>query len=261
MAEPATDPNVNPNPEEPVVDQPPVDPAEPPEPVVDPNEPIVEDEPPVDEPPVEDEPKPVSRREQLRIDKLLEKYGDPDARQRPTPPTPSSGLNYEDELDADPETIKRLQDDRDAASRRSYNEGAARADSILFQTRLEVDAPRVESKYKFLDKNDEENFNPAVARALNNKYLQFVGYDPDTGNVQNAKVRYSDFIEAEIELAEELYNDRINTATTNIVKQAKQTGLRPDGASPRSAPNLNKAAVDMTDEELKAKIAQFFPAA
>lgn len=209
-----------------------------------------------DEP--EDKPKddrPPSRREQMRVQQLLEKLKETPLAPKPT--APESSIDYEKSLDADPETIKKLEEDRKQSNESYYNQGLEQANSIKFLTRLEIDAPRVETKYKFLDKTSDE-FNPLAADALNTRYLQFVGYDPETQRVQHPDIRYSDFVEAEMEFANEIASRKITESTTNIKKQAARTGLRPDGSGAKKM-NLNKAPEDMTDEELDAYLDQNIP--
>lgn len=206
-----------------------------------------------EETPEKEEPQP-SRREQLRIKTLLEKYGDPEA---PNPRKVENALDYEKELDADAETIKRLQDDRDRASNEMYQQGLDQSKSLQFHTRLEIDAPRVEAKFPQLDKSSDE-FNPVLAETLNSTYLSTVGYDPQTGKVQNANLRYADYIESMFELADEMGSKKVAESRKNITKQASSTGLRPDGSSPKRL-NLNKAPENMTDEELNAVINQAIP--
>lgn len=199
----------------------------------------------------EEQPQP-SRREQLRISKLLEKYGSPEAPKVPEK-KPSTALNYEEELEVDPETRKVLEDDREKYADQRYQEGLEQAKSIQFTTRLELDAPKVEAKYTFLDPSSED-FNPHTAEAMNNKYLSFVGFDPNTGRVRDANIRYADFVEAEMEFANAVAERQIQESTKRVVKQAAQTSLRPDGSSAKRL-NLNKAPEDMSDEELDAMIA------
>lgn len=205
-----------------------------------------------------------SRREQLRIQQLLDKYGPPPERRNP--PKREDALDYEHALDADPAVIQQLEADRRREGEAQFNAGLEQAKSIQFHTRLEIDAPRVEAKYKFLDASDKDNFDPVRANAMNQLYLNQVGYnpgDPAKGipeTVANPNVRYKDFVEAQMEFAEALMADRqINTAK-NIAKQAATTGLRPDGSSAKRL-NLNKAPELMTNEELNAVIRQGIPEA
>lgn len=260
MADANTDPSnmtdeelekaINPTPVEPDEQNPELEPENPEETPEEPEEPVV---PEGEEEEPEEEPKP-SRREQLRINKLLEKYGDPES---PKPRKVENALDYEKELDADPETIKRLQEDRENYSKDLYQQGLEQTKSIQFHTRLEIDAPRVEAKYPQLDKNSDE-FNPVLAETVNKMYLSTAGYDLESGKVQNANIRYADYVESLFELADEMGMKKVAESRKNITKQAGSTGLRPDGSAPKRL-NLNKAPQDMTDEELNAVINQAIP--
>lgn len=197
------------------------------------------------------EEKPPSRRETLRIQQLLKKYGPPP--ERPAPQQ-KDVLDYSQELEADPEVIQRLEADRKAASQSSYNEGLEQAQAIEWRTSLKIDAPVIEKKYPVLDKESDQ-FHPAVADAINNWYLSMSGYDPDTGRVANPNVGYGDFVEGFMELVQETAGQKNAQTVKNITKQAAQTGLRPDGSS-ATRMNLNKSPQDMTNEELYAALGQ-----
>lgn len=209
-----------------------------------------EETPVVDEEP---EHKP-SRRENLRIQQLLEKMKD--NRPAPEAPAPEGGLDYAN-LDADPEVIKQLEADRQAASQKSYQQGLEQAKSIQFHTRLEIDAPKVEQKYPILDKESAE-FNPAVADAVNSWYLQMTGFDPTTDTVTNPNVRYSDFVEGYMELVEQTAGQKVAQSSKHIAKQAAQTAIRPDGSEAKRL-DLSKSPGEMTDEELNLAIKNSLP--
>jgi len=222
------------------------------EPVVEAEE-VAEEEAPEETPEETPEEKPPSRRESLRIQALLAKYGEPDARPEPRTDTHS----YKDSLEADEETLANLERDRSAYGQSQYNEGLKQAQNIQFHTRLEIDAPKIEAKYGFLNKDSKE-FNPLAADAMNSRYLQFVGYNKKDGSVRSSDIRYSDFVEAEMEFADEIANHRIANTTRNIAKQAAQTGLRPDGSAARKL-DLSKDPGQMSDKELDAYLAQNAP--
>lgn len=202
----------------------------------------------VGDPEPAEEPKP-SRRENLRIQQIIER-----ARQgeyTPKPETPAA-LDYGRELDADPETIKALEADRQRYADSQRTDVLKQVEAVQFRTALEIDAPKVEGKYKQFDKESEQ-FNPAVANAVNQWYLSTAGYDPKTNTVSNPNVRYSDFVEGIMELADEMAGDKVATTTRNIAKQVATTALRPDGSAAKSM-NLAKDPGSMTKEELDAKI-------
>jgi hypothetical protein len=206
----------------------------------------------------EEEP---SRREVKRINDLLRKYP-PQAPKEEPPVEKREVLNIEQDVDADDQLKERLIADRKAVEETAYKRGreeaAAANNSLLFKTRLEIDAPRVETKYPFLDK-DNAKFNKDIANDLNTAYLQAVGYDFDTDTVQNTNVRYGDFAEAYIRLAQDIASNLVEDSKKAVVKQAAQTGLRPDGTPAKPKLNLNKLPSQMSDEELDAVIAQAIP--
>lgn len=213
-----------------------------------------EEEP--EEQPEEAPEQPPSRREQLRIQQLLQKYGDP-RRQQAQQQTPSQrrdALDYEQALDADPETIKQLQEDRQREGQVQYNEGLKRAEFLDWRTSLKIDSPNVEKKYPILDKTSPE-FHPAVADAVNRWYLNMSGFDPQQGSVNNPNISYADFVESYMELVQETAGQRNAQTVKNVARQAAATGLRPDGSSANRL-NLNKDPSDMTIEELYASMGQ-----
>jgi len=211
-----------------------------------------------EEPGEEEKPEevpPVSRRKAERLEKLESlvsrlKGEETLASQPDTPGT----LDYGTALDAAPEVIQQLEADRKAATATSFAQGIEQAKSIQFHTRLEIDAPKIEGKYSLFNK-DSEDFNPAAANAINSWYLASVGYDQKTDTVGNPNIRYADFVEGIMELADNMAGTKVEKTQTNIAKQAATTGLRPDGSSAKKL-NLNKAPQQMTDEELKAVLAQ-----
>lgn len=196
----------------------------------------------------QDSKKPESRRENLRIRQLVAKLQE--ERAKPHVPQHQGGLDYRTELNADDEVLKRLEADRQAAAERSFKEGLAYADSVQFHTRLEIDTPKVMTKYPQFDQ-DSEHFNPVAADAINQWYLATVGYDAKTGMVKNPNVRYADFVEGIMELADEMAGHKVAESRRNITNQAANTGLRPDSNSTKRL-NLNKDPGAMTDEELDA---------
>lgn len=247
---------------EPVVDEPIVEPE--PAPVVEPEVPEPAQDDPAPEPDAADDPEPEgdlepervpSRRESLRIQQLLEKLKEKDTPAAPR--QPDGSLNYKTALDTDDDTVKVLDDDRRKYGEGLYNQGLEQAKIIQFQTRLEIDAPRIEAKYPVLDK-DSSDFNPVVANALNQMYLSAVGWDPTTRRVTNANVRYADYIEGLMELSDEVASKKVAQSTKNIAKQASVTGLRPSGGTGKRL-NLNQVPGTMSDDELKAVIAQAIP--
>jgi len=198
----------------------------------------------------EEEPKP-SRRESLRIQQLIARHRE---ETKPPPLQTPGGLDYGEALDADPEVISQLETDRQSYGQALYNQGLQQVETVKWETRLEADAPKVESKYSQLDK-ESSDFNPALADAVNTMYLSTAGYNPQDGSVQNTTVRYSEYVDSIFELANEIAGEKVAKTSENIAKQAASTGLRPDGSATKRL-NLNQDPGSMSDEELAAVIAQ-----
>ena len=209
----------------------------------------------------EEAPSTPSRRENLRIQQLIQKLKQQPEQPKPKNNNPIDGLNYKTTLDADDETIETLEKDRQNWGESQYNQGVNQAtelaNSNIFHTRLEIDAPKVHQKYKFLDSEANE-FDPQIAQAVNDWYLASTGYDSSRNTVQNSDIRYYDFVDSIFELADEIATRKIQSTTRNIAKQAASTGIRPDGSRTKKL-NLNQAPADMTDEELEAIISSSLP--
>lgn len=210
-------------------------------------------EEPAEQPEVE-EPQ-ISRRKAKRLEKLEGLIERLKSNETPAPKQP--GINYSEMIQADDDTLKQLEQTSQEYGQNQYNAGLEQAKAIQFHTRLEIDAPRIESKYPQLNKDSAE-FDPSAANAINQWYLATVGYDATTDTVKNHNVRYADFVEGIMELSGSMASARAQKTTENIAKQAASTGLRPDGSSARSM-DLTKAPQDMTDEELAAAISRGLP--
>jgi hypothetical protein len=224
-------------------------------------EPKEEPEQPEEEPENPEEPKQpegqeMSRRKAKRLEKLeglIGRLRSPQAQ----PQRKAEGIDYQKLIEADPEVYDQLSKASQDFGQAQYNAGLEQANSVRFHTRLEIDAPRIEGKYPQFDRSSQE-FNPGLAGAVNEWYLATVGYDPNTDSVRNAGVRYADFVEGIMELADAMAGAKTTKTTENIARQAANVGLRPDGSSAKPM-NLNKAPQDMTEAELNAAIGATMP--
>lgn len=187
---------------------------------------------------------------QLKFQQLLNRQQSYAPQQAPQ----DNGINYRDMIDADDEVYNQLSQVSQDYGNKRYQAGIEEANRIKFETRLEVDAPRVESRYPQLDKNSDE-FNPAVADTINQMYLSAVGYDRNTGSVQNPNLRYAEYADAMFELVNEAASRQTENTRRNVTKQAARTGLRPDGTAAKSL-DLSKQPHEMSNEELDAYIAK-----
>lgn len=219
------------------------------------------------ETPTESEPEETpapSRREQLRVQQLLKKYGPPPA-EEPAPsqtPAPSSAPNFRELIDADDAVYDALDTTTQQAIAEARKAGETDTlkviKSVQWETLLQIDTPQVLSKHPALNPNDKEHFRPALADAMNRRYMAMVGFDPKTRTVETPDIRYSDFVESEFELADEIASTQVANTTKNIAKQAANTGLRPDGSAAKGM-DLSKHPEDMTNEELNAVIKANMP--
>lgn len=241
-----------------------------------PAEPVEESETPKETPEPEAEETPVeepAEEEQLspRAQKRLEslKIQEQINRLKQTSPQYSQSkrddaLDYGTALDADPEVIKQLEADRTAEGQAQYNQGLERSNYNKWEILLSMDEPAVRTKYPELDPSNKEKFYPALAQTMATKFAMFSGYnagDPEKGvprTVQNPDLRYLDFVEGEMEFANELASLKNAQTVKNVAKQAATTGLRPDGGTAKRL-NLNKNPADMSTEELYAAIGQTPP--
>lgn len=197
--------------------------------------------------------KPMSRRERLRVEDLLKKFGDPRDR---APAPQQDGIDYRSMIDADDEVIAGLEEAAKQYGQSQYERGQQTADKIQFSTRLDIDSPRVDQKFPQMDENSPE-FNPAVASAINEMYLAAAGYDPRTGNVKNPDIRYFNYVDAMFELVEEAASRQTENTRRTVTKQAGRTGIRPDGSTSKApALDLNKDPRAMSDKELDAAMAK-----
>jgi hypothetical protein len=177
----------------------------------------------------EEEEKPLTRRENKRLQQVLKKLQEnPQAPQQQ--PRQTQSPQIEDGEYTGDELNKRFGEYGD----QRYSEGLQQAQVALgFQTRLEIDAPRVASKYPVLDPNNN-NFDPGVATLLNEQYLRTVGFDDRTGNVRNPNLRYEEYMDAMMEVVDTLSSSKSADATQNAAKQASKMGVRPSGVAKKS---------------------------
>lgn len=206
--------------------------------------------------PQEDVEPPVSPRESKRIKQLLEKWAQNDeARYRQAPPRRESRGNQiipEGEYDIE-EINDRAARFGDAMFERGLSQAQLLNNANTFATRLEIDAPRVNSKYAFLD-SESKDFNPSVASFVNRMYLNSVGYDPRTGVPQDLDLRYPDFVEGFMEALELVSVGRQADTTRNVTEQVARAGIRPGGSGKTIYRGTDPKK--MSDEQLDAAIAQ-----
>lgn len=209
-------------------------------------------EPKVEE---EEELKPVSPRENKRVNQLLDRLAQYEQqnlspRGSRQPQGRGQPLIPEGEYDID-----QINEMAQRHGQLLYEQGLSTAQAMniatTFATRLEIDAPKVGSKYTFLD-IESDDFNPGPTDFINRMYLNTVGYDPQTRVVRNQDLRYNEFVEGFMGVVELVAGGKVAEGARSVAKQAAQTGTRPGGVAKAYQ---GDDPSQMTDEQLDAMIA------
>jgi hypothetical protein len=209
---------------------------------------------PVEDDGDEEEEPPVSPRESKRIQALLDKMAanDQSRSQNRAEAPKRDGKQVIPEGEYDIEQVNEM---ANKFGTDMYQQGLSEAQQYsianTFATRLEIDAPRVNSKYNFLDQDSEE-FNPGIAGFVNRVYLNTVGYDPNTGVVQNMDLRYGEFVEGLMDVINLVSAGKVADTSKKVAQQAAQTGIRPGGS--RKVTYKGDDPSQMTDEQLEQAI-------
>ena len=205
------------------------------EPVEEPEEVVEEVVEQVEEPKkTEQEPEVVSRRENKRIAELTRKLQESNLNRPVQPQAPSASSQIIGEGDYDLNQVNDLA--RQYGDQR-YTEGIKQAnDSTLFMTRLELDAPKVESKYEQLNPRSD-NFDPGIADYTTQMFYKTVGLksrSDGTFTVDNPNIRYEEFVDGFMEAVDTLASSKAADAKVNLAKRTAQLGVRPTSVAKTS---------------------------
>lgn len=219
-------------------------------PAEEPQTPEVPPEVPKEEPKEE----PQERRGDRRIGRLVDKLGQTSRqrdyyRQQLAQDQPYQPLEYQGG-EFDP---KELEQDRSQFGNVRYQQGMQQGLSQyqqeIFIDRLELDSDRVAQKYSVLDDNSED-FDPDLTDNLNRMYLDAVGYDQRTGLIRNPSVRYKDYVETSMAIAERFASSKNADTAKNIAKQSARGGVRPSAEARKTLGELQPGDISsMTTEE------------
>lgn len=183
----------------------------------------------------------VEQIEEMKLNKILDRVTGGKVAPKPSGYNP---LDYKQAIDADDEVVSQLSQDREQYGQDQRIQGQAEAMEQLkyveWKNNIRFDLPMVKEKL--------DQLPPAVAKAIDREYLLYSGADIENGRVSNPNISYAEFVEAQIERAEAIASIRNQETQKNVVKQAAQTGIRPNGATSR--PNK------ITSPEDIAKISQ-----
>lgn len=206
---------------------------------------------------------PVSRRENKRIGQLLEKFQSREqellsrtapGRQTPAAPrAPGQPIIPDGEYTTE-EVNQMARDYGESLLTQGLSEVQAVNIANQFANRLEIDLPKVTTKYEFLDEQSD-NFNPGPAEFINRLYLNTVGYNPINGTVLDQDLRYSEFVEGFMDVLDLISNGKLADAAASVASQAAGTGPRPS-ANAKTPLYQGDNPKEMSDEQLDAAIAQ-----
>lgn len=182
-------------------------------------------------------------------------------------------LNIEEDSEYD---AKELIADRNKFGTQQYLKGVQQqreyAKEESFWQSVETDAKLLvkEEQFKFLDPSDTENFDQKKSDAINNLYLQVIGYHetPVMQNgqplIQNDRVvkigkasrhdlSFDEFARGYMENIADWVNDETEDIERNVVKAHSRQGVRPGGSSKsRSIGKLKPGDISkMSDEEFE----------
>jgi hypothetical protein len=177
----------------------------------------------------EDEPEP-SPRQNKAIERLTKKLAEASKQNR----QPELTQKEKQMIDEGDYTTEELNEKFSKYGDQRYSEALMQAQQSLgFQTRLEIDAPKVAQKYEILNRNSEK-YDPGQTALVGELYLRTVGYDENSGLVQRPDVRYEEFVDGIMEMVEIASAARNANSQRNVAKAAARTGVRPSGEAKKS---------------------------
>jgi len=134
--------------------------------------------------------------------------------------------------------VEQLSNDRRQYGQQTFNEGVRQGQAFYeaerFADRLDTDIDRV------LNKRDD--IDDVTERLLVESYLDKVGAREDKNGrivISNPNLRFRDFAESKLKEIDDLVQSKISQSSKNIVSQAANTGVRPNGAAQASLTNLS----------------------
>ena len=210
-----------------------------------------------EETPNEQQPQTTSRRENKRIAELTKKLQEANQRQWQPNQQPQPQQQPQQIIQEGDYNLNEINGMAQQYGDQRYAEGIQQANnSNLFMTRLEIDAPKVETKYPFLNPRSD-NFDPGIADWTTQMFYKTVGLktkSDGTFSVDNPNIRYEEFVDGFMEAVETVATSKSADSKQNLIKQAAQTGVRPNTVVKKgyTGEDPNK----MTLEQLRAKVNQ-----
>lgn len=131
--------------------------------------------------------------------------------------------------------IEQLNADRQKYGEAQYQQGLDTAQQVaqttVWKDSVERDNDFIDEKFPIMDENSDE-YDSDIANYINNLYLKSTGYD---GTSVKNPIRYRDFVQANMELADRLKVQASAETAQNVSRQASQASIKSGANSRRSA--------------------------
>jgi hypothetical protein len=159
-----------------------------------------------------------------------------------------------DEIDED-----QLVKDRQSYAERERNKGAQEAaererfiaeqNDFWKDVQHEATLLNYDPKFAFLDENKPDTFDPDLAADLNEKYLEFVGYDQKSNTVLRTNISYEKFLRKEM-AEREAWAERQAADEQQTVQQTRATtSVRPGGTRKSGLGKLKPGDISKMSKE------------
>lgn len=156
--------------------------------------------------------------------------------------------------------LTELEEDRAKYGQNEFYKGAntaaeierktAEQDNFWQATEYESKLLEREPEFAFLDENNTERFDPDKTAFINDSFLEFVGYDPQTKTVKRTDISYERYTRHLVENIKAWAEEMTENTEKNAAAQKGNSSIRPSGSSRKSLGPLKPGDITaMSDEE------------
>lgn len=155
---------------------------------------------------------------------------------------------------------KELEEDRSKYGQNEFFKGAKTAaeterfyadqDKFWQATEYESKMLEREPEFAFLNDQNPETFDPDKTAFVNESYLEFVGYDPNTNTVKRTDISFEKYTRTLVDQVKAWAEDLTENAEENMAAQRSNSSIRPGGSSRKSLGQLKPGDISaMSDDE------------
>lgn len=154
---------------------------------------------------------------------------------------------------------KELEEDRSKYGQNQFYKGAqtatqiaekqAEQDKFWQATEYESKLLEKEPEFAFLDETNTETFDPDKTQFINESYLAFVGYDPNTSTVQRTDISFEKYARTLVNQVKSWAEDLTDDVEKNMAAQRSNAGIRPGGSPRKSLGQLKPGDISAMSEE------------